>query len=301
MCLQNLLTGFAILIIGISVTHADAQQFSVPHFIYQKKSLYRNILVAESDGYRCMKFGRLHASQACIEIDNPSRLVHNYTQGLMTSLYIATSARRTLVLGLGGGVIPRALRMIDKEMIIDTVELDPAVVDVAKSFFSYKEDTRSHIYVDDARVFVRKQHRMGIVYDIIIIDAFDKDYIPEHLLTKEFLEEVKSLLSANGTVASNTFADGALAKHEAATYQSVFGSIFNVDMDSGNRIILACRDHLPSLTSIREKAIQLDSQLQPLGVSSSDLLYLIKVQPSVTGIRILTDQYSPSNLLLLMR
>lgn len=294
--MRSLLIGTLALAAGAA--SADSEQFSASRIVYQERSLYRNILVAEGDGYRCMKFGRLHARQTCIEIANPRRLVLNYTRGLLAGLYITESPRRVLVLGLGGGVLPGALRTFDESMEIDTVELDPAVVKVAKSHFGYREDSQSRVHVDDARVFVRKQRRQGSVYDLIVIDAFDKDYIPEHLLTREFLEEVKSLLSPSGAIAANTFAEGALARHEAATYQAVFGSVFNVDMDGGNRIILARRDSLPSLTAINDNAARLDARFKPLGASSSDLLYRIKPQTPATGVRALTDQFSPSNLLI---
>ncbi len=296
--MRSLLIG-ATCLLAVCAASANSEQFSVNRIVYQEKSLYRNIIVVEGDGYRCMKFGRLHARQTCIEIANPTRLVLNYTQGLLTGLYISAAPRRVLVLGLGGGVLPMALRTLDRAMEIDTVELDPAVVKVAQSHFVYREDARSRVHVDDARVFIRKQRRQGAYYDLIIIDAFDKDYIPEHLLTREFLEEVKSLLSPSGAVAANTFTKGPLAQHEAATYQAVFGNVFKVDMDGGNRIILARRDRLPSISSIRGVADRLDSLLQPLGASSDDLLPRIRPQAQATGARVLTDQFSPANLLLL--
>jgi len=132
MHLRNLLIGVVASLTAAAncLASTNGEQFSVPHIVYQEKSLYRNILVVEGDGYRCMKFGRLHDRQTCIEIANPARLVLNYTRGLLTGLYIADKPRRALVLGLGGGVLPRALRALDKLMEIDTVELDPAVVKV---------------------------------------------------------------------------------------------------------------------------------------------------------------------------
>ena len=277
---------------------SDAKQ-GTPKVVFQERSVYRNILVVEGGGYRCMKFGRFHAAQTCIQIANPSRMALSYTQALLTGLYINPKPRRALVLGLGGGVIPNALRTFDNTIEVDSVELDPAVVKVAQSHFGYREDAHSRAHVDDARVFVRKKRREGAVYDFIVIDAFDKDYIPEHLLTREFLNEVKSLLSTNGVVAANTYTDGALARHEAATYQAVFGDVFNVDTGSGNRIILACRDRLPALSAISETAKQLDPEFLALGASSGDLVPRIRALPKVTGVRLLTDKYSPSNLLLL--
>ncbi|MDD2713029.1 MAG: fused MFS/spermidine synthase [Simplicispira sp.] len=289
----------ALATVGASAAMAQGEQFALPHTVHQQKSLYRNILVVEGEGYRCMKFGRYHARQTCIQIGHPHRLVLNYTKGFFTALYLAPQTpRRVLILGLGGGVMPMALRAVDADMHIDTVELDPAVLAVARSHFGYREDARLHSHIDDARVFVRKQRRKVSTYDLVLLDAFDKDYIPEHLLTREFLQEVRSLLSPKGVLAANTFAAGALARHEAATYQAVFGRLYNVDMQGGNRIMLAGRDGLPALAELQKNAVLWDDRLALLGLSSRDLLARFQLQPSAAGVRVLTDQYSPSNLLL---
>lgn len=288
----------ALAVLGAGAAGAQSEKFALPQTVYQQKSLYRNILVVEGEGYRCMKFGRYHARQTCIQIGHPHRLVLNYTKGFFSALYLAPQPRRVLILGLGGGVMPMALRAVDAGMHIDTVELDPAVLAVARSHFGYREDARLHSHIDDARVFVRKQRRNGSTYDLVLLDAFDKDYIPEHLLTREFLQEVRSLLSPTGVLAANTFAAGALARHEAATYQAVFGRLYNVDMQGGNRIMLAGRDGLPALTEVQKNAVLWDDRLALLGFSSHDLLARFQVQPSAVGVRVLTDQYSPSNLLL---
>lgn len=138
-------------------------------------------------------------------------------------------------------------------------------------------------------------------YDLILMDAFEKDYIPEHMLTREFLSEVRSILQPGGVVASNTFADGELQVLEAATYQSVFGAVVDVEMDGGNRIILAGRDGLPSMQAMRATAASLDARITPLGFDSGYLLPRFKPQQPVKGVRVLTDQFAPSNLLLRLR
>ncbi len=239
------MAGWLALLAGTAAL-AQSEQFALPDTVYQEKSLYRNILVVEGEGYRCMKFGRFHARQTCIRPGQPHQLVLNYTKGFFSALYLAPPPKRVLILGLGGGVMPMALRAIDAEMHIDTVELDPAVLKVARSHFGYREDARLHSHVADARVFVRQQRRAKAQYDLVLIDAFDKDYIPEHLLTREFLQQVQSLLTPSGVLAANTFATGKLAQHEAATYQAVFGRLYQVDMDGGNRILLAGRNALPT-------------------------------------------------------
>lgn len=269
-----------------------------PQFIYQKKSLYRNILVMEWEGKRCMQFGRIHAQQTCIHLSEPNTLVLSYTWGLLAGLYAAPNPERVLILGLGGGVTSRAIRTLYPSARIDSVELDPAVVEVAKEYFWYKEDSQSKAYVSDARVFVRKQQRESIQYDLVIIDAFEKDYIPEHLLTNEFLQDVQTLLTPNGVIAANTFAQGQLARHEAATYQSVFSETYVVELDGGNRIILAGNSGLPSFNELSETAASLDDPFAQFGLKPGHLIKRIKEQPQETVYQPLTDQYSPANLLL---
>ena len=73
-------------------------------------------------------------------------------------------------------------------------------------------------------------------YDMVLLDAFDADYIPEHMLTKEFLEEVRSIMAPDGVIVANTFSNSALYDHESVTYRAVFGPFFNLKL--GNRIII---------------------------------------------------------------
>ena len=289
----------ALVLLAAPASAMPEDKFALQRTIYQEKSLYRNILVVESeDGYRCMKFGRLHARQTCIHLAQPQRLVLNYTKGLLAALYMAPAPRKVLIIGLGGGVLPMTLRALDAQLEIDTVELDPAVVKVARSHFRYQEDARLRTHVQDARVFVRQQQRRGAAYDVVLVDAFDRDYIPEHLLTREFLQQLHSLLTPSGVLAANTFTAGALSRHEAATYQSVFGQLYQLELAGGNRILLARRDGLPPLPDVQHHARLWDERLAAFGAMSVDLLPRLTLQPPAIGVKVLTDQYSPANLLL---
>ena len=69
-----------------------------------------------------------------------------------------------------------------------------------------------------------------------VLLVFDADYIPEHMLTKEFLEEVRAIMVPRGVIVANTFSDSALYDHESATYRAVFATFFNLKL--ANRIIV---------------------------------------------------------------
>ncbi|MBF0161760.1 MAG: fused MFS/spermidine synthase [Magnetococcales bacterium] len=265
--------------------------------IHQEKSLYRNILVYEERGLRCMKFG-IHDSgrQSCISLTDPDTLVLNYTRLVLSALYLQPAPQNILIIGLGGGTMPGVLRKIYPDIPIDCVEIDQAVVNVAKTFFGFAPDPRIQVFVEDGRVFVKHALKRQRRYDLILLDAFDHISVPEHMTTREFLQEVKALLQPQGVLVANTFASGRLYDAESATYAAVFGEYFNVQ--SGNRVVLAKKDGLPADLAIRQGAERVEPHLRRFGAGKEWLLPLFAPPaPWPPETRILTDQYSPANLL----
>jgi spermidine synthase len=189
-----------------------------------------------------------------------------------------------------------ALAEVLPDAQIDVVEIDPAVTRVAKRFFGFKDGPKMRVTEVDGRVYVKRAIREGTKYDAILLDAFDHEYIPEHLLTKEFLEEVESLLTPQGVLVGNTFSSSRLYDHESTTYAAVFKTFFNLKRE--NRVVVARPAGLPSAGAIREKALEYELVLRGFGVDSQSVLPLFTTRPDWdTKARVLTDQYSPANLL----
>jgi spermidine synthase len=133
-----------------------------------------------------------------------------------------------------------------------------------------------------------------------MLDAFDHEYIPEHLLTQEFLKEVKSLLAPGGVLAANTFSSSRLYDHESTTYASVFPQFFNLKRE--NRVIIAVNGPLPNDAQLRANSARFDKAFDSFGFDSRKLLPLFsRKQDWEREARVLTDQYSPANLLNLGR
>lgn len=268
--------------------------------IHTEKSLYRNIVVYEEDAQRCMSFSQQAQTtrQTCKSLENPEQFVFTYTKMMMGALYLNPNPRKVLIIGLGGGVLPMALAKMYPGADIDVVEIDPAVVKVAKQFFGFNPSEKLRVIEEDGRVFAKRAGQAGQRYDLIMLDAFDHQYIPEHLLTREFLTEIKALLTPDGVLAANTFSTSRLYDHESTTYQAVFDEFYNLRVQYKNRIILAKLDGLSSRETIERNAAALEKQLQPLGFGGDWLLPLFSTKPDwQPDARILTDQYSPSNLL----
>lgn len=268
--------------------------------IHTEKSLYRNIVVYEEDGQRCMSFTQREQSarQSCQFLSDPTQFVFPYTKMMMGALYLNPQPRTLLMIGLGGGVLPTALAQILPQATLDIVEIDPAVVKVARQFFSFNPGQSLHIFEEDGRVFAKRAQRAGQRYDLILLDAFDHEYIPEHLLTQEFLTEIKGLLTPSGVLAANTFSSSHLYAHESTTYEAVFGAFYNLRVELRNRIILIKRDGLPEREMLERNAAALEPKLQALGFGKDWLLPLFSTERDWNPkARVLTDQYAPSNLL----
>lgn len=272
-----------------------------PRILHREKSLYRDILVTQAGAERCMTFSvRRQAAnrQSCILTNAPDRLVLDYTKLMLAGLYVRPRPQRILIVGLGGGVLPRTLAKLLPEASIDTVEIDAAVVAVAKRWFLFSAGPgeRVRAAVQDGRVYVKRALRAGTKYDLVFLDAYDHDYIPEHLLTREFLQEVRGVLAPGGAVVANTFSSSRLYDSESATYAAAFGPF--LEFKASNRIVVAANGALPTAAELRRNAAAWDAALRPFGTDSAEILRRWVEQPTWRkDARVLTDQYSPSNLL----
>ena len=274
--------------------------------------MYTRLIVDDEGSIRCLKFTliRKNSRQTCIDRNNPQRLVFDYAKMTLSALLLKPDPERILIIGLGGGTLPNALRDILPGAVIDTVEIDEAVVRVAKQFFGFAEDKQNRVYVQDARVFGKRAALRGEQYGLIILDAFDGEYIPEHLMTAEFLSEMRGLLSNDGVLVANTFASSKLYDYESATYAEAFGGFLNFRLPtSGNRVILVPQARLDfdarrplDRKTLRANADTLKVSMAPYDVPLNryvgTLLSLSMQKPDWDQrVRPLTDQFSPANVL----
>ncbi|MDP2286507.1 MAG: fused MFS/spermidine synthase [Pseudohongiella sp.] len=294
-------SGFVLVLVLLVWFGLDNRAVAQRTIIHEERSQYRDVVVTEFNNQRCMLFNvhRGDMNQTCIDLRDPRRLVFNYTRMSFAGLLLNPEPKRILVAGLGGGTIPTVMRELFPEARIDVLEVDQAVVTVAKQYFNFVEDERLVNHVVDARVFIKRAGLRGEQYDYIVLDAFSGEYIPEHLLTREFLQEVSQILTPDGVLVANTFASSGLYDYESVTYQAVFGEFFNFKTaGSGNRIILAKKQALPSAAELNAPARQLYERLRPYGINLLEYPAQLSTRPDWdVNTRILTDQYSPANLL----
>ena len=267
--------------------------------LLEKESLYHYIRVVQDDGIRRLQFRRSGSEyeESAINIRQPLKLEMYYYSQMLAGFAHKPDPKRILFIGLGGGTISMAIHHYFPKVQIDNVELDPDVVEVAKKYFGFKEDGRMKVYVRDGRVQVRRLLRDKMKYDMIFVDAFRGGYIPYHLTTKEFIQSLKALLTAQGIVVSNLRPGFESYHYHRRTFNAVFRNQYSYGSGSNVIVVVDARQkpltHKDLLAAARrlqkEKqfTVDLPAIIQEGGIQNN----YVREGP------ILTDDYAPTDIL----
>lgn len=114
----------------------------------------------------------------------------------MYGLIRQAGARRVLMIGLGGGTLATMLDRARLEVV--AVEIDPAIVELARSYFAMPDAIEIHVG-DGARFLARERRK----FDAIVLDAYSGAEMPAHLLTPAFFARVKAHLAPGGIALLN--------------------------------------------------------------------------------------------------
>ncbi|MEI6311710.1 MAG: methyltransferase domain-containing protein [Bacteroidota bacterium] len=110
--------------------------------------------------------------------------------------------KNILVLGMGAGSIVQTIREeFECDAILDLVELDETMIEIAKNEFQIHKYSNIKIIIAEANQFVYDCTKS---YDLIIIDLFVIDTIPEVFTDKKFIQQVIHLLNSSGAILFNT-------------------------------------------------------------------------------------------------
>jgi spermidine synthase len=284
----------------------DQQGYKVVH---TKDSQYHRIAVVDDDQSRYLRFDS--SFQSGMYLDDPFKTRFGYSDYLQLAFAYRPETRRVLYIGLGGGSAPKRTWRDFPQTQIDAVELDPEVVNVAYKYFELPRDPRIDVTVEDGRRFLAQNEGP---WDTIIVDAFYSDSIPFHLATREFLELAQSRLAPGGTVLTNIIGavqgpDSRLFRSMLRTYRAVFPTVsIHPVMDSGgddlsvvrNIILVAGDAAAPS----KEFLLERWREIRRRSPGAPDLTEAIRGRVdkaiSTANVPVLTDDYAPTDALLLL-
>ncbi len=138
---------------------------------------------------------------------------------VMSAMVRRGDKRPVAVVGLGVGALAPYTQ---PGQTMQFIEIDPVMVEIARGeHFSYLANCQGDcpVVVGDGRVALSKEPDGK--FQLIVLDAYNSDSIPTHLLTVEAMELYMSKLADDGVLllhVSNTFLDvGRVAENIAAT------------------------------------------------------------------------------------
>lgn len=200
---------------------------------------YKVFVIEDDQGIRRLRFELNGVDQSAVRPGDPDHLVFAYMRALNAAIALRPDAKRVLVIGIGGGTFPMYFRKHRPDAVIDAVDIDPIVVEVAKHDMGFKEDPKLKVHIEDGRKFIEESTES---WDLIVLDAYGQDNIPIKLATRQFLEAVKARVAKGGMVAANVWSEHANARYLGMlrTYEAVFPEVHVVaPPGSESRIVLA--------------------------------------------------------------
>ena len=193
-----------------------------------------------------------------------------------------------LCIGLGVGIVP--MQFAREGAKVDVVEINPAVVPLAKEYFDF-DPNRVNVTIDDGRHYLNRCRKK---YDTVILDAFLGDSSPSYLMTREAFSAMRSVLRPGGTLVINTFGNlefghdyytASLKK----TLRVVFKSVKIHTADPTGNIFFVASDR-PELTFLHKPA---QTNVFPGVAREVQTAFEEVVQTDLADGRVLTDDFNP--------
>ena len=172
--------------------------------VLAREGLGRRIVVRDRGAFRELVFtsadGAVEMLQASVSRD---ALVSGipYTDGLHIAALVAPRLERALFLGGGPLLVPRQFLELYPGVRVTVVEIDPAVVEVARDHFSVVPGPRLSIEIGDGRDALMASAEGS--FDVIVVDAFGVGTTPRRLASAPFFALCRERLRPGGCLVVN--------------------------------------------------------------------------------------------------
>jgi len=268
---------------------------AVPTLVEERNSTYNNIYVYKDGPHMIMTFGhnKRFYTETIYDTTNELALPVTYTRFMTVGLAYSSALDNLLEIGFGGGRTAWYLHKHVPSLDITAVELDPAVVQLAKKHFGVRSEDKFKITVSDGRSHMLKS---SDTWDVIMIDAYRGPFVPFHLLTEEFFKVVKSKLKPGGVVVQNIEPTTMMFDSAIATIQRVLP---NVDVyDAGGNVVAVAYDGpRQSQAQLAARAAALQTQHR-FAYPLTELVTARRVVNRTVPGKVLSDDFAPVESLL---
>jgi spermidine synthase len=132
--------------------------------------------------------------------DAPFDLDLSYTQTMMGFLLLHPAPRDILIVGLGGGSLPKYCYRYLPDCRITTVEINEDVIALRDEFSIPPDDERFQVVHADAADYLAGRRNIA---DVIMLDGYDAGGIPASLASQHFLDQCATSLRDHGVLVAN--------------------------------------------------------------------------------------------------
>lgn len=232
-----------------------------------------------------------NTEQSSVNLRDPDDLPYRYSQMMTVATAYADEPKKLLMFGLGGGAVSTYLGRFMPDAAVEVVEIDPKVIEAAKTYFGMQETSRHRYIAGDARVFLTRSHEL---YDLILVDAYLGDRVPFHLLTKEFYTLVKQRLTPGGAAAFNVHDGTKLYASTVKTLGEVFPTVDLYSTGQGEVIAVAGARSALDGAGLDARAVALQERYAfRFPLPSLVKLRMTDPKAQATGGVLLTDDFAP--------
>ena len=181
--------------------------------------------------------------QSSMSTLNPDALELEYTRMMMGFVLFKPEPAHMLMVGLGGGSLPKFCYRYLAGADISVVEIDPAVIGLRDAFMVPQDNARFRVIQADAADYL---HDVSDQADVIFLDGFGVGGIPDALCSTAFYADCYRALRDDGILVINFHVNHPLHHEYLDRVRESFGSsMFEVvDDDMTNSIVFACKGNL---------------------------------------------------------
>ncbi|MDX1521495.1 MAG: fused MFS/spermidine synthase [Anaerolineae bacterium] len=297
-------TAMPIILIAINLLWPAGPIKPGPNLVYEAESSYNYIQVTEfrdDVGGGTWRLLHLNEGQGIHSVYNPDYYNFPLADGVWDYFLIVpyfnnppyreSDVDNLLLIGSAAGTIPKAYTHIYGPIPIDGVEIDPGIIEAGRLWFDMTEPNLT-THAQDGRFFLANTSN---TYDVIAVDAYRPPYIPFHLTTQEFFQEIYDHLNEDGVMAINagrTSTDYSLIEVLGTTMGSVFPNIYVLDVPDygstlGNSLVIATKqpttlenftanasqlEH-PALQLVADRALSAEARLWEFQPGDDSLIF----------------------------
>jgi predicted membrane-bound spermidine synthase len=220
---------------------------------------------------------------------------------LNTPPYGPDDLQSLAVIGLAAGTVStQYTEVFGQDVKIDGIEIDPDIVEVGRRYFGMNQPNL-RVIVEDGRLGLRQA---GGRYDVIAIDAYRVPYVPWHLTTVEFFQEVRGYLTPRGVVVINVGRtpnsegdDRRLVEAMTNTMQQVFPVVHTLDVPYSFNTLLVATPQMTSAANLAANLALLPADASPL-LRQALTTAVSGVVPSKASSLVFTDDQAPVETLI---